>query len=435
LRLVDRFKWSSKGTTRIQPPERTLLTVEAIAAKIGVTRIGNITYLDRLGIPNYSVVLPGTEDYIWVYSGKGFTMKQARASGLMEAVERYSSLPSSYERPFIRDSYFELSKRYNVLSPDDVCEPLSVQYKNDMIMDYVQGFDLVTHEQFLVPAALVFFRYAQGGRAVNPFSFSHTNGLASGNVLEEAICHALCEVVERDASSLADLRSSAFPFHLIKILTNKFKESGYEINEIPSHDMVDEPNLFPMLDLEGSLYEPVGNLVNRFKSANISLMVKEITSDLGIPTFNAASVEWLTQNYGYLAEGTGTHPDARIALVRAITELSQTRAANIQGARDDLRKINYRGENSEDKRSWQFMNSDRKVRLFEIKSYYNENILDDIRLILKHLKAVGLNRAIVVDLTIPWIGIPVVRAIVPGLETFKFTKSVIGQRARNYFKV
>ena len=70
------------------------------------------------------------------------------------------------------------------------------------------------------------FRYAQGGKAVNPFSFSHTNGLASGNVLEEAICHALCEVVERDASSLADLRSSAFPFHFIKILTNKFKESG-----------------------------------------------------------------------------------------------------------------------------------------------------------------------------------------------------------------
>jgi thioglycine synthase len=279
------------------------------------------------------------------------------------------------------------------------------------------------------------FRYAQDGGAINPFSFSHTNGLASGNVLEEAICHALCEVVERDASSLADLRSSAFPFHLIKILTNKFRESGYAINEIASDFMVDEPNLFPMLDLEGAIHQPARNLVNRFKAANISLMVKEITSDVGIPTFNAASVEWLTQNYGYLAEGTGTHPDARIALVRAITEVAQTRAANIQGARDDLRKINYVGENSEDKRSWQFMNSDRKVRLSEVESYYNENILEDIKLILNHLKAVGLKKAIVVDLTVPWIGIPVVRAIVPGLETFKFTKSVVGQRARNYFKI
>lgn len=435
MRLVDRFKWSNNGTSRIQPPEKTLLAVEAITGKIGVTRISNITHLDRLGIPNYSVVLPGTEDYIWVYSGKGFSMKQARTSGLMEALERYSSLPSSYERPFIRGSYFELSKRYNILSPDEVCEPLSVRYKNEMIMDYVQGFDLVSYEQILVPAALVLFRYAQDGLAVNPFSFSHTNGLASGNVLEEAICHALCEVVERDASSLADLRSSAFPFHLIKILTNKFKESGYAINEITSDMMVDEPNLFPMLDLAGAIFQPARNLVNRFKAANISLMVKEITSDVGIPTFNAASVEWLTQNYGYLAEGTGTHPDARIALVRAITELAQTRAANIQGARDDLRKINYVGENSEDKRSWQFMNSDRKIQLSEVVSYYNENILDDIRLILNHLKAVGLRKAIVVDLTVPWIGIPVVRAIVPGLETFKFTKSVVGQRAKNYFKI
>lgn len=435
MQLVDRFKWSKNGTSRIQPPEKTLLAVETLAERIGVTRIGNITHLDRLGIPNYSVVLPGTEDYIWVYSGKGFTMKQARTSGLMEAIERYSSLPSSYERPFIRGSFLELSRSYNMLSPDDVCEPLSVQYKNDMIMDYIQGFDLVSCEHILVPAALVLFRYTQDASAVNPFSFSHTNGLASGNVLEEAICHALCEVVERDASSLADLRSSAFPYHFMKILSNKFKENGYAIHDIASDVMVDEPNIFPMLELEDAMFQPGRNLVNRFKATNISLLVKDITSNVGIPTFNAASVEWLTQNYGYLAEGTGTHPDARIALVRAITELAQTRAANIQGARDDLRKINYIGENSEDKRSWQFMNSDRKIRLSEVESYYNENILDDIRLILNHLKNVGLKKAIVVDLTVPRIGIPVVRAIVPGMETFKFTKSVVGQRARNYFKI
>ena len=329
----------------------------------------------------------------------------------------------------------KLSKKYNILSADEVCEPLSVQYKDDLIMDYIQGFDLVSYEQILVPAALVLFRYTQDGMAVNPFSFSHTNGLASGNVIEEAVCHALCEVVERDASSLADLRSSAFPYHLLKLLTNKFKESGYPINEITSDVMVDEPNLFPMLDLEDTLIQPAKSLVSRFKAANISLIVKDITSNVGIPTFNAASVEWLTQNYGYLAEGTGTHPDARIALVRAITELAQTRAANIQGSRDDLRKINYVGENSEDKRSWQFMSSERKISLSEVNSYYNENILDDIRLILRQLKAVGLKKAIVVDLTVPWIGVPVVRAIVPGMETFKFTKSVVGPRARDYIKI
>jgi ribosomal protein S12 methylthiotransferase accessory factor YcaO len=432
---MDRLKWSDTGTSRTIPPENTLLALKGISEKIGVTRIGNITHLDRLGIPNYSVVLPGTEDYIWVYSGKGFTLKQARTSGLMEAIERYSSLPGSYDRQFISGSHFELSRKHIILSPDDVCEPLSVPYKEDMVLDYIQGFDLISQEEILVPAALVLFRYVPTGNTINPFSFSHTNGLASGNVLEEAICHALCEVIERDASSLADLRSSAIPYHIIRTLITKFKQSGYAVNDIPSDVLVDEPNLFPMLDIEDSIFQCARILVEKFNAAKISLIIKEITSDVGIPTFTAASVEWLTQNYGYLAEGTGTHPDARIALVRAITELAQTRAANIQGARDDLRKIDYAGENSEDKRSWQFLDSDRKVRFSNIESYYNKNILDDIRLITARLKAVGLKRAIVVDLTVPSIGIPVVRVVVPGLETFKFTKSIVGQRGRNYFKV
>jgi ribosomal protein S12 methylthiotransferase accessory factor len=64
----------------------------------------------------------------------------------------------------------------------------------------------------------------------------------------------------------------------------------------------------------------------------------------------------------------------------------------------------------------------------------NEDILDDINLILYSLKNVGLKRTIIVDLTNPNIGIPVVRAIVPGLETFEVTKSIMGRRAKEYFK-
>ena len=33
------------------------------------------------------------------------------------------------------------------------------------------------------------------------------------------------------------------------------------------------------------------------------------------------------------------HLDSRVALIRAITEAAQTRAANIQGARDDLKRM------------------------------------------------------------------------------------------------
>jgi thioglycine synthase len=163
-------------------------------------------------------------------------------------------------------------------------------------------------------------------------------------------------------------------------------------------------------------------------------MIKDITSDTGMPTFNASSVEWVTHDYGYLAEGHGTHPDARIAILRAITEVSQTRAANIQGARDDLRKIKYGESNTDDLRAWQFMPSKKRIKFSQIQTFFNEDILDDIKLILSRLKEVGLGRVIMVDLTHPEIGVPVVRAIVPGLETFKITKSVMGMRAKACFR-
>jgi ribosomal protein S12 methylthiotransferase accessory factor len=80
------------------------------------------------------------------------------------------------------------------------------------------------------------------------------------------------------------------------------------------------------------------------------------------------------------------------------------------------------------------MPSNRTIKFSEIKTYINEDILDDIKIVLDCLKMAGLKTAIIVTLTNDDIGIPVVRAIVPGLETFKFTKSIMGYRARKYFK-
>ncbi len=134
-----------------------------------------------------------------------------------------------------------------------------------------------------------------------------------------------------------------------------------------------------------------------------------------------------------MVDGHGTHPDSRIAMIRAITEVSQSRAANIQGSRDDLRKMKYDPDDSDDKRSWQFIKSAKNIKFSEIKSYHNDDILDDIKLILAKLKERKLNRAIIVNLTHPKINIPVVRAIVPGLETFKVNKSIVGNRAKESF--
>lgn len=434
MQLQSRKKWTVNGTSRIKPAHETLNNVMPISKKIGVTRLADITDMDVLRIPNYSAVVPGTEDYIWVYSGKGPTKRHAMASALMESIERYSSLPSGWLGKFVRSSYSELSKTHKVLHPDEIVEPMRFVYHTDMMMDWLPGYDLVSGEEIMVPASIALFRYTSSPPAINPFSYFHTNGLASGNVMEEAVCHALCEVIERDAMSLADLRASAIPFHILRTIVHSLNAAAFSVSPILTDKFVDDPSIFPDVDISEIDFEPVKTLVEKFRQAGISLMVKDITSDIGIPTFNASSVEWISHDYGYLAEGHGTHPDARIAVLRAITEVSQTRAANIQGARDDLRKIKYNDENTDDRRAWQFMHSTKKIRFSEVPTFFNEDILDDINFILYRLKNVGLNQVIIVDLTNPDIGIPVVRAIVPGLETFKITKSVMGMRARSCFK-
>jgi ribosomal protein S12 methylthiotransferase accessory factor YcaO len=458
LKLKSAKKCVTKdGNTlaRIRSANDTIAQIIPICKKIFVTRISDITYLDKLYIPNFSVILPGTEDSIWVYSGKGITRADARASGLMEAIERFCSLPSIYSKGFIQGNYIELTKSYDkVLHPDELVEPVSEAYDDKKSkMEFIMGYDIINNEPVLVPAQLALSKYLVRHPFRDVFPKSHTNGLASGNVLEEAVFHALCEVIERDASSIADLCASSVPYNILEAVGDslkKMKNGGYRITQICAQDkFVDDSTIYPEVDICGiaNEFEPIKYLVKRFEAAGISLLIKDITQkDIGIPTFVASSIEWITHDYGYFAKGFGTHTDSRIALVRAITELSQTRAVNIQGARDDLKKIQYRQDDEIYNRKWPFMrvsaglafknNTGNKnaVEFHEIGSQVNKDILDDIHLILERLRRAKLNRAIIVDLTNPKIGIPVVRAIVPGLETFEITNSVMGRRARASFK-
>ena len=61
LQLQSRKKWTINGTSRIKPAQETLEKVIPVSKKIGVTRLADITDMDRLRIPNYSAVLPGPE--------------------------------------------------------------------------------------------------------------------------------------------------------------------------------------------------------------------------------------------------------------------------------------------------------------------------------------------------------------------------------------
>jgi thioglycine synthase len=439
----------ASGLTRAKSVRETLNFIKPICSKIGVSRVSDITFLDKLYIPNYSAILPGTRDTIWVYSGKGGSKIEASASALMEAIERYTSLSSYRIRYAVRGSFKELSRNNRVLNPAEVVEPVIKDYSDEHTeSEFLEGVELLSEKEILIPAELALYKYPAKNPSV--FAYSHTNGLASGNCLEEAICHGLCEVIERDALSIADLCSSTIAFNVLNNIYSFIEKSIHipreRTRKAPwSHDFVDDPSIFPDVDISdiAKEFEPIGRLKKRFDEAGIPLLIKNITQkEIGIPCFVASSVEWISGDYGYFVKGSGTHPDARVALVRAITELSQARAANIQGARDDLVKIKYEANDDIFRRKWQFMASsaskrfpdDQDVVSFSrIKSYTNEDILDDIKLILVRLRNAGIKKAVIVELTDPNIEIPVVRAVVPGLETFEVLSSIMGTRAKKIF--
>src|ERR687891_2259925 len=82
------FKAYRRGTHRTIAPATTLARVQPYLAALGITRIANVTGLDRIGVPVVMVCRPNSRS-LAVSQGKGVTLDAAKASGLMEAIELY----------------------------------------------------------------------------------------------------------------------------------------------------------------------------------------------------------------------------------------------------------------------------------------------------------------------------------------------------------
>jgi len=84
-------KFTSDGHRSVEPAE-TLRRIEPLMGVAGVTRVADITDLDRVGIPVFSSIRPTAESgAITIYNGKGLTKEEAKVSAIMEAIERYSA--------------------------------------------------------------------------------------------------------------------------------------------------------------------------------------------------------------------------------------------------------------------------------------------------------------------------------------------------------
>lgn len=408
-------KYSLSGVERTVRPSVTIRRARKVLDAVGVTKVADVTDLDRVGIPNFMTVRPhDAAQGISYYNGKGPTLADAHAGALMEAIERHAG--ERYEGEVVRSSYYNLRDEQACVDPLEIQAPLVGGYSEDLLLEWVPGFDLLGRRPILVPLNCVVAPYRSFACA--PIFFSSTNGLASGNTRLEALCHALCEVVERDAMAVALARFGVGP-----VVADVLSEMGFDRAVSMQGDV-------QRLALRG-LPRAAAALVRKLQAAGLEVHLLNLTSDTGIPTIGCTIIDPKAPPTVLNAHsGCGTHPDARIAVTRALTEAAQTRVTFIQGGREDLAEIApHRGTLPAAPRA-----GGRTIAFDQIQSYEHASINEDVEFMLERLRQNGLAQVAVVDVTRAEIGIPVVRVVVPRAETWSFFfmhagRAAIGSRA------
>lgn len=386
-------------THRSRTPDSTLNFVRTIRDTVSMLDFRNATDIDRIGIPVFTCDRIRPDMSRTSHTGKGVSEIQAQVSLTMESIERYSSeYREEYKPKIIFDSYAGLKKKYNVLDPEELLLSDRTTYASDRALEWVWGCELFSSEKILVPACAVYHPFRQDGA----FLFdTHTNGIAAGNAMEEAVIHGLAEVIERDAWSLTKYK-------------NHFSDALF-LEDTPANSFI--------IDIAG-----------KFEQADIEIVAKDITSDIGIPVVAAFSRDLVHETMVPI-DGFGGHIDPRVAMVRALLEIATTRALffqkyGIEGLKEMATSYMKQGGEFEDPRFYAYS----QKGLSELEIGYSDDIYEDIGIYMDRLAAKGLKRLLAVDLTRPDVNVPTVRIIVPGMETYCFDKSRLGMRARNAFE-
>jgi thioglycine synthase len=383
-------------THRSIAPEETIKNVESKLRTAGVTRVAEITHLDRIGIPVYSAIRPGAaEGAVSIYAGKGATKQQAKASAMMESFERYSAeLNDENRQNFVCGIFEGSSEEY--INPNSLILPNLLLDPETSEIEWVKSTNIKNDHVVLVPANAVYHPYVPKN-TLKIFQ-SNTNGLASGNKLEEAVFHGMMEVVERDAWS---------------IFESKREQK-------------------PEISCENTDNEIILNILAMFKEVGINVKLIDLTADIKITTVAAVSDDTILKDPALLTLGVGTHLDPEVAVIRALTEVAQSRATQIHGTREDtvravfMRKAGY--QRMKRINSHWFGESERTVDLNELENASGKSFKEDIETSKKLLSKCGFEDILYVDLTRPEIEIPVVRVLIPGMELYSVDVNRAGKR-------
>ena len=339
--------------------------------------------------------------------GKGITDSQARASALCEALERYSGVfqgteprrtatftqlnglaihPNDCMR--FSERQYQCRERINAQGSRFSYVPLA--FDEDIEIEWSPVWSL-THDVFrYLPTDYCYYSYPAPSH--RRYCVGCSNGNAAGNTTEEAILQGFLELVERDAVALW----------------------WYNRTRRPAIAL-------------GSFDEPyIGKLTAFLRARGRDLRVLDVTSDLTIPVCVAVSRR-TNEPQEHIMLGFGAHLDPRIAVLRALAELTQSLTWVLDGngagaertvAIDDPEFLRWLTHATVANQPYLVPDEGvppRPASTFPAR--WSEDLKDDV-LFCEDLIAQRGMELLVLDQTRPDIGLPVVKVIVPGLRHF-----------------
>jgi len=382
LRAVKHFVG---GTHRTVAPEVTLERIRPHFAACGITRLADITGLDRIGIHTALAFRPNSCS-LSNSAGKGFTRPAAMVSAAMEGIELHHA--EHLRLATVRATHDELggdvvAADRLTLSRDSLFSPSQAEF-------WVRAGDVAGGPAVHLPYSLVSMVPPPGERPRGRVEFQiSSNGLSSGNHPLEALCAGLYEAVERDALACQIWSRNTFARRI------------------------------PRVDPATVAHPLVLELMERLEGARVGVILYDMTVDTEVPVYMASIYDRVDRNLGVYG-GYGAHLDPQVAMLRALTEAVQTRLIYIAGSRDDFFRHDYLRHRGAD--------SGTAIRALEAlpaevdagagRSEATATFEGDVQVLLAKLARVDLPQVLVADLTHVEIGIPVVRVFVPGLEGY-----------------
>jgi ribosomal protein S12 methylthiotransferase accessory factor len=396
------------SSLRACEPGATLARAKRLAPRLGISRVTDITRLDRVGLPVFASIRPTAQrGSLCVNAGKGLSADEARVGAYMEAIEfafaEYNRAGLAVRRVKARDVYEGASRPDSIL---DFCPLIDAEIPLDETLPCVEAEDVRTREKLFVPAELIFLPFPAELRGAKYFG-SGSSGLCSGNSVLEATVHGIAEVIERDVISFLS---------------------------VDDRSALVEPGSLP----------PLEGVREKLSAAGLELHVRHAPNVFRIPFFMAHVCEPEATNPIFINGGFGCHPSRQIALARAVCEAAQSRLSFIHGGRDDLveryRRFDgftwpERAAHAASLRA-RVSRGDPSIRFDEVHDYDEgaRSLEAALELLLALLARNGFARVLRVAYTKPRASLQVLRVIIPRLEHFNETTPRLGPRLRDHVR-